>query len=158
MSRLASTLTNNLQSLSRRRSSKHFDDLRRVLILCSASQRCRSLTSFFGSNAKEPEIHDPGEYEIILPPEPLVWGVKHIAIRDVPKDLARPPYAVQGVTIEEEDPYHGDPYDGDGRIELGTEDERRLRRACALAKRTLSKASELIRVCNFIQQGLGSKF
>ena len=106
--------------------------------------------TFFGQNNKqEPEIDDPGDYEIILPPEPPVWGVKDITIRDVPNHISKPVYAIPGNVIEESDPYHGDPYSGDGRIQLNGEDEKKLRRANNLAKCTLAKASELIRVSTF---------
>ncbi|KAI5121187.1 hypothetical protein M0805_005988 [Coniferiporia weirii] len=94
------------------------------------------------------EIDDYGNYEIILPAEPPVWGVSHIAVRDVPEHIERPPYALSGraPSDPDSDRYHGDPYHGDGRIELGSESERRLRRAGALAKRVLKKAGELAKV------------
>ena len=110
----------------------------------------RSVMTIFGQNNKqEPEIDDPGDYEIIIPPDPPIWGVKDITTRDVPNHISIPVYAIPGRIIEESNPYHGDPYMGDGRIELNSEDEKKLRRANNLAKRTLAKASELIRVSGF---------
>ncbi|EJD01707.1 methionyl aminopeptidase [Fomitiporia mediterranea MF3/22] len=94
----------------------------------------------------EEEIDDHGDYEIILPPDPPVWGVRHIPIRHVSPHILRPSYAQEGKIVDESDRYHGDPYDGDGRIELGSKDEEQLRRASLLAKRTLVKASELVNV------------
>ncbi|KAL5527906.1 hypothetical protein ACEPAG_6707 [Sanghuangporus baumii] len=136
------------------RSSARFD-LRRILccsgkrsldVILNLSPSGRSLTTFFGSNNKQLEIDDPGNYEIILPPEPPVWGVKHIPVRGVPDHISRPAYAIPGKIVEDSDPYHGEPYAGDGRIKLSSEEERKLRRANSLAKRTLDKASELIRI------------
>lgn len=100
-----------------------------------------------------PKIEDYGDYEIILPPEPIRWGVKHISPRAVPESIPRPPYAsavssnrVANEDLDNTDPYHGDPYEGDGRILLGSESEERLRRAGALAKEVLREAGQLVKV------------
>ena len=41
-------------------------------------------------------LPDFGDYDIILPPEPYVWGVSHIHPRPVPDGIARPTYALRG--------------------------------------------------------------
>lgn len=97
------------------------------------------------------DIDDTGIYEVILPPDPPIWGTSHISPRSVPISIPRPPYVRHGVypsstAREGIDPWHGDPYYGDGLIELGGEHEKRLRRACTLAKRVLEKAEEIVRV------------
>ncbi|THH06622.1 hypothetical protein EW145_g3955 [Phellinidium pouzarii] len=85
-------------------------------------------------------------YEIILPPDPPAWGVSHIALRDVPEQIQRPPYAMPGLVISDTDRHFGDPYEGDGRIKLGSDSERRLRRVSALAKRALKKVEDMVKV------------
>ena len=116
------------------------------------------------------EIEDPGLYEVILPPDPPVWGVSHISPRKVPDCITKPPYVerrrVREVTAscefsqnkdadfvgtyngdeKESANFNHDPYTGDGRIQLGSEDEGRVRRSAQLAKRTLEMAANLVRV------------
>lgn len=97
----------------------------------------------------EPDIEesdDPGVYEVILPPDPPVWGVSHIVPRIVPKHIKRPPYMLVGRASALLGPTHGDPYQGDGRIDLGSDAERCLRSAGKLAGRVLKKAEELVKV------------
>ena len=111
-------------------------------------------------HAEAEDIDDPGIYEVILPPDPPVWGVSNIIRRTVPEHIKRPPYVLLGNTAGVLAPSHGDPYQGDGRIELGNDTERCLRRAAALANRVLSKAEELVRVsaksfCNLNQLAYG---
>ena len=105
---------------------------------------------------------DFGDYSIILPPDPPIFGTSHITPLDVPAHIARPPYALLRVASnktglhEEEtpsqsndteiDPYVTDPYSGDGRIELGSEDEACLRHAASLARDTLNVVERLIKV------------
>lgn len=112
------------------------------------------------THAEAEDIDDPGIYEVILPPDPPVWGVSNIIRRIVPEHIKRPPYALLGSASGILAPNHGDPYQGDGRIELGNDTERCLRRTAALAKRVLSKAEELVRVsagsfCNSNQLAYG---
>lgn len=89
---------------------------------------------------------DFGDYSIILPEEPFVFGVSHIRPRTVPSGIVRPPYAIPGRVKKENDPKHGDPYEGDGIIQLGGEDERRLRNAAKLAKKVRDYAGTLVKV------------
>ena len=39
------------------------------------------------------DLEDFGDYEIILPPDPPIFGTLHITPRSVPKHILRPPYA-----------------------------------------------------------------
>ena len=89
---------------------------------------------------------DPGSYEILQPELNGIVGVTHIPRRDVPGHIVRPPYARIASQTDKLGGNHEFPYQGDGRIILGGEEEKRLRRACTLAKNTLKKASQLIRV------------
>ncbi|KAH8118848.1 methionyl aminopeptidase [Phellopilus nigrolimitatus] len=116
---------------------------RRNAITPYVCHRRRLITSL--GDAEE-EIDDSGNYEIILPPDPPTWGVSHLTPRDVPNDIPRPPYAIPGQVLSDSDRYFNDPYHGDGRIELGSENEICLRAACALAKCVLLKAGELVQV------------
>ena len=83
-----------------------------------------------------------GSYSVILPPEPFIFGVSHIPQRPVPSHIARPPYATPSA--------HGQPghciSSGDGRIQLGSPREWRLRRAAQLAREVLEYAGTLVKV------------
>lgn len=87
----------------------------------------------------------PGDYSVVLPKEPLVWGVSHIIPRPVPIHIPRPPY-IKGDRPILDDPKHGESYDGDGRIVLGSSEERSLRKAALLARDALNYASTLAMV------------
>lgn len=80
-----------------------------------------------------------GSYSVILPPEPFVFGVSHISQRPVPSRIARPPYAI---TSARSQPVPS----GDGRIQLGSPAELRLRRAAQLAREVLEYAGTLVKV------------
>ena len=93
-----------------------------------------------------------GAYSVILPPEPFVFGVRHIKARSVPSHISLPPYVAslppsERSAGENHRPFNGDPYTGDGRIELGSQAEVRLRAAAKLAKETLDFAGSLVDVC-----------
>ncbi|KAF8520762.1 methionyl aminopeptidase [Hysterangium stoloniferum] len=88
-----------------------------------------------------PEI-DFGSYELVLPSEPYIEGVSHIPTRPVPKHIISPPYLGK----HENDPFAGDPYTGDGRIELNGKDEMNLRRASNIAKMVLNAAKTWAKV------------
>jgi len=90
----------------------------------------------------------PGDYSVVLPKEPFVWGVSHIIPRPVPIHISRPPYIKGGRPILG-DPDNGDPYEGDGRIALGSSEEQSLRKAALLARDALNYASTLAKVINF---------
>jgi hypothetical protein len=80
-----------------------------------------------------------GSYSVILPPEPFIFGVSHIPQRPVPSHIARPPYVTTSA--------HGQPVpSGDGRIQLGSPAEWRLRRAAQLAREVLEYAGTLVKV------------
>lgn len=104
------------------------------------------------SNEDLDEASDFGTYSVILPSEPFVFGVGHIRTRPVPEHIALPPY-VASLPLsrrhagEDERPFNGDPYSGDGKIELGGEAETHLRAAARLAKKTLDFAGSLVKVC-----------
>jgi methionyl aminopeptidase len=84
-----------------------------------------------------------GNYSVILPPEPFVFGVSHIPQRPVPSHIPRPPY----LTSSTDNQQHtlGGPSD-DGRIRLGGSEERRLREAARLAREVLEYAGTLVKV------------
>ncbi|GJJ06904.1 hypothetical protein Clacol_001100 [Clathrus columnatus] len=93
------------------------------------------------SNNGNPNLF--GNYDIILPEEPFVYGVKHIPVNPVPPTIPRPPYTFGN--IDEDDPAFGDPYTGDGRISLGGEDETKLKKAASIAKSVLGTAKKCLR-------------
>ena len=87
----------------------------------------------------------PGDYSVVLPREPFVWGVSHIIPRPVPIHIPRPPY-IKGDRPILDDTKHGEPFDGDGRIALGSSEEKSLRKAALLARDALNYASTLVKV------------
>jgi len=87
----------------------------------------------------------PGDYSVVLPREPFVWGVSHIIPRPVPIHIPRPPY-IEGDRPILCDSKHGEPYDDDGRIVLGSPEEKQLRKAALLARDALNYASTLVKV------------
>ena len=87
----------------------------------------------------------PGDYSVVLPKEPFVFGVSHIIPRPVPVHIPRPPY-IKGDRPILDDPKRGDPYEGDGRIALGSPEEMLLRNAALLARDALNYASTLVKV------------
>ncbi|EPQ58880.1 methionyl aminopeptidase [Gloeophyllum trabeum ATCC 11539] len=62
----------------------------------------------------------------------------------VPQHIRRPPYVGKSQD-QAEDGFNGDPWEGDGLIKLGTEEERRMRRAASLAKDVLTYAGDLVK-------------
>jgi hypothetical protein len=88
------------------------------------------------------DLPDFGTYSVILPQEPFVFGTAHITPRDVPSHIGRPLY----VGAPQNAPHDGDPWHGDGRVELGSEAEHRVRAAAALARDVLKHAERLVKV------------
>ncbi|KIK00556.1 hypothetical protein K443DRAFT_100179 [Laccaria amethystina LaAM-08-1] len=113
--------------------------LTRHLQACSLVQptwtrRCVSTTTTAISNDAE----DFGNYNVILPKEPFVFGVSHIQpLRTVPSHIERPYYASVPPT---EGPK------GNGKIELGGEEEAKLRNAARLARNVREFAGTLVQV------------
>ena len=89
----------------------------------------------------------PGDYSVVFPK--LVSGVSHIIPRPVPLHIPRPPYTKDDGPIHN-DSANGDPYEGDGRIELGSPEEQSLRKAALLARDALNYASTLAKVINLL--------
>jgi methionyl aminopeptidase len=83
-----------------------------------------------------------GTYSVILPPEPFIFGVSHIPRRAVPSHIARPSYVTRSAH-DQSYPYVSS---GDGRIQLGSHGEWRLRRAAQLAREVLEYAGTLVKV------------
>ena len=73
---------------------------------------------------------DFGEYSVVLPPEPFVFGTAHIKPRPVPAHIQRPLYTATD----------------DSRIALGTHDEVRMREAGVLARKVREYARSLVQV------------
>ena len=88
------------------------------------------------------DVEHFGNYSVIFPPEPFVFGVSHIPQRPVPSHIPRPPYLTSST-------YHQHTFGGssdDGRIQLGGSEERRLREAARLAREVLEYAGTLVKV------------
>jgi hypothetical protein len=99
------------------------------------------------ASTESPSELDFGNYQVILPEEPHVWGVSHIAPRNVPDEIVRPRYAIRTERSGDgSDIYTLDPYHGDGRITLGQDEESRLRTAALLAKKVREYAGTLVKV------------
>ena len=92
-----------------------------------------------------------GSYSVILPEEPLVWGVSHITPRTVPPNIRRPPYA-QTLANDKSTSYHSgsgdpqEPYEDDSRIRPGSEEETKLRASAKLARKVREFSGTLVRV------------
>ena len=105
----------------------------------SPKRRYTTFTSSSGVNISEVDDEFFGIYSVILPPEPFVFGVSHITQRPVPPHILRPPYVTSsggGAASTS----------GDGRIQLGSSRERRLRSAAKLARNVLEYAGTLVKV------------
>jgi len=91
---------------------------------------------------------DFGTYSIILPPEPFQFGTSHFPILPVPSSIPRPQYAIEKPVLGRfgKDKGPTDPWEGDGKIELNTDEEMRLRNAARLAKSVREFTSELVKV------------
>ncbi|KAG2360116.1 peptidase M24, structural domain-containing protein [Suillus spraguei] len=91
------------------------------------------------------EVDDFGTYSVILPEEPFVWGVSHITQRPVPSHIVRPKYAVQhDPSMPSSEADHEQQYEGDGRVNLGSIGEKRIRAAATLAKNVRQYAGSLV--------------
>jgi methionyl aminopeptidase len=115
-------------------------DCRPPIIL--SPRPARSLRSRYTTVTTTSESDDEffGIYSVILPPEPFVFGVSHIAQRPVPPHILRPPYATPSSSAQPTS------NSGDGRIQLGSSGERRLRSAARLARNVLEYAGTLVKV------------
>ncbi|QRV72806.1 Metallopeptidase family M24 [Ceratobasidium sp. AG-Ba] len=108
----------------------------------SLAARRPNITRLFSTEEQDPtrQISQFGSYLPVLSDNPLATGTSHIPRRQVPSHIPLPPYARPN--------YHANrppPYQGSGLIKLGSDEERRARRAGALAAMTLNKAESLIR-------------
>lgn len=83
-----------------------------------------------------------GTYSVILPPEPFIFGVSHIPQRPVPSHITRPSYVTPSAHAQSNPCVSS----GDGRIQLGSPGEWRLRRAAQLAREVLEYAGTLVKV------------
>ncbi|KIM52062.1 hypothetical protein SCLCIDRAFT_1224074 [Scleroderma citrinum Foug A] len=103
------------------------------------------------STQADDEYRHFGSYEVILPKEPFVWGVSHIKARHVPVDIPRPLYAQKhrGTAQNHAEPDVPEPHEGDGRIQLNSMEETKLRESAKLASKVRQYASGLVRVGGF---------
>ena len=109
----------------------------------SLGSRYTTLTSSNGADISESDDEFHGIYSVILPPEPFVFGVSHIAQRPVPPHVLRPPYVTPSSSTHSGGAVSNS---GDGRIQLGSSGERRLRSAAQLARNVLEYAGTLVKV------------
>ncbi|KIM75244.1 hypothetical protein PILCRDRAFT_683129 [Piloderma croceum F 1598] len=101
------------------------------------------------SDTRSESYPDFGTYSIILPPEPFQFGTSHIPILPVPPSIPHPPYAIEkdlGNDQGQIDAEAEDPWEGDGRIELNTDEERKVRKAARLARNVREFACGLVKV------------
>ncbi|KAJ3512037.1 hypothetical protein NLJ89_g3757 [Agrocybe chaxingu] len=86
-------------------------------------------------------FEDFGEYSVILPEEPFVFGVSHIKPRTVPAHVKKPPYALPGG-----EQAFGIPKQNSGKIPLGGVEESLLAQAGSLAKKVRQFAGTQVKV------------
>ena len=111
--------------------------LARSLVQPTRTRCCVSTTTT--TSALNNDAENFGDYNAILPEEPFVFGVSHIQpLRPVPSYIERPYYA--SVPPSEEPK-------GNGKIELGGEEEAKLRDAASLARNVREFAGTLVKVC-----------
>lgn len=96
---------------------------------------------------------DFGEYSVILPEEPFVFGVSHIKPRGVPSNITKPHYAVAGEARTMGSPSKPQyPRELKSRkVTLGSGAENHIREAAQLASQVRNFAGSLVRVrvhCN----------
>lgn len=105
----------------------------------------------------EPSHNDEfGEYDVILPKEPFVWGVSHIQPRPVPDHIQRPKYALPNGSDPDSEEMKYRPLKGFRTIKQG-EDEIHLRNTARLASEILQYAGSLVNVSSVGLQ-LGIEF
>ncbi|PVF96545.1 Creatinase/aminopeptidase [Serendipita vermifera] len=97
----------------------------------------RFLTDHVGSDVEV----DFGDYEIVLPPENSPEGVQDVAIREVPSHIPLPSYARPSPAFGA-----APSVSNKSRFVLGSEEERKMRKACNLAKQTLDYAGSLVKI------------
>ena len=124
---------------------RHSIDCRPPIILSprlarSLRSRNTAVTTNKGADISKPDDEFFGIYSVILPPEPFVFGVSHISQRPVPPHILRPPYVTPSSSAQPTS------NSGDGRIQLGSPEERRLRSAARLARNVLEYAGTLVKV------------
>ncbi|PPQ66178.1 hypothetical protein CVT24_000155 [Panaeolus cyanescens] len=96
----------------------------------------------YASLSDEPEEYeDFGQYSIILPEEPFVFGVSHIQPLSTPDGIIKPDYVLQP-HLSQHDIANSSP----GKIKLNTQEEIRLREAAKLAKSVREFAGSLVHV------------
>ena len=94
---------------------------------------------------------DYGTYSIILPPEPFQFGTSHIPVLSVPPSIPRPRGVIERYGGGESDgavEREGNivSWEGDGRLELNGDEERRIKKAAQLAKKVREFAGSLVKV------------
>ena len=120
------------------------DHVLSLLMLRLARPACRwriaqNCSRYFSTPYRDDDF-DFGDYSVILPPEPYIFGVSHIVPRSVPSNIVRPHYALLGCSNDTETGKD------DGKIALGGEAEFHLREAAKLAKKVREYARSLVKV------------
>ncbi|KAF8887260.1 methionyl aminopeptidase [Gymnopilus junonius] len=92
-------------------------------------------------STNQDDVEDFGNYSVILPEEPFIFGVSHIQPRRVPGHILKPPYALTPDGIPDPKTKFGS-----GKIKLGGEEESRLRAAAQLAKKVKKFAGSQVKV------------
>lgn len=104
-------------------------------LACAQARNSQSIRRF------SEERENFGTYNVILPPEPFVFGVDHIQPRVVPDHIVRPPYARDNSAAIVDIPIQDS-----GKIKLGGEAELKIRKAALLAKEVREFVSTLVKV------------
>jgi hypothetical protein len=97
------------------------------------------------------DVHDLGaeafgSFSVVFPPEPYQWGTSHIHRELVPPHVLPHKCVPSYVHAPPDAPFSGDPWEGDGRIDLQGGEARRLRDAGVLAAHVLHWAGGLVQV------------
>lgn len=114
------------------------------------SQQCRFLSQKLEevnephSFTSDPDVFNSGDFDVLLPPEPYVFGCDHIQPRSVPAHICKPWYAKP--TPLGALPAFDKPTPPRKLIPLGGCEEKKLRNAAKLARRVREYAATLVKV------------
>lgn len=95
----------------------------------------------------ELKLEDHGEYDIIIPQDPIAQSSQRTPTRSVPEHILRPPYVESTQPKRMLSLLNSFVTSSSGcRIPLGGQEEQKIRKAAHLAHRTLAMAGRLVEV------------
>jgi methionyl aminopeptidase len=127
--------------MSYARSMSHLTRLAYGLRSTRIIPRVWSYSRCFSKPTHHKDYFDFGDYSLILPAEPYVFGVSHIVPRSVPSSIVQPNYVLDDTATLD-----APSTDKDQKIVLGGSSEFLIRRVARLAKTVREYAGKLVQV------------